>query len=80
MSIDLGRTDITVAKKHLHDPQVRPAFKEMGGKGMAQDMGINALVYPGFQGINLDYLPEPLSRNGFSTSTEETVETLSSFQ
>ena len=38
MGVDLGGGDIGMAQQSLQHPQVCPAFQQMGGKGMPQDM------------------------------------------
>ena len=39
MGVYLGRADATVAKEHLHDPQICSTFQKMRCKGMAEHMG-----------------------------------------
>ena len=39
MGVDLGRPDVLVAQEKLDRADVEPLFEEMGGEGMAQDMG-----------------------------------------
>src|SRR5689334_23284242 len=39
MGVDLGGGDIGMPQKRLDAAQIRAAFHQMGGEGMAQDMG-----------------------------------------
>ena len=41
MGVDLGGGDIGMAQKRLHAAQIRAAFHQMGGEGMAQHMRRN---------------------------------------
>src|SRR5579863_4018058 len=47
MGVDLRRTDVGVAQQLLHAPQISAGFKQMGGKGVPEQ-------------VRVDPLPEPL--------------------
>ena len=42
MGIDLGRGNVGMAEQSLDDAQISPAFKQMRGEGVAQDVGADA--------------------------------------
>ena len=43
VGVDLGGGDVGVAQQGLDDAQVGAAFQQMGGEGVAQDVGADAL-------------------------------------
>ena len=47
VGVELGGGDVGVSQHHLDRPQIRPADQEMGGEGMAQDMGRDLGPYSG---------------------------------
>ncbi len=48
VGVDLGGRDVSVAQQGLNHAQVGPAFQQVGGEGVAQDVGADARrVYPG---------------------------------
>jgi hypothetical protein len=42
VGVDLGRGDIDMAQQGLDDAQVGAAFQQVGGEGVAQDVGADA--------------------------------------
>ena len=44
MGVDLGRTHIAMTELFLHRADIRAAFEQMRGKGMAQGMTARRLV------------------------------------
>jgi hypothetical protein len=44
MGVDLGGGDVGVAEKLLHRAQVSAAFEEVGGEGVAKDVGTDAFT------------------------------------
>ena len=60
MRIDLCRRDIGVAEQGLHGAQIRAAFQQMGGKGVAQHMRADPIRRDaGSHGQALDQLVQP---------------------
>ncbi len=39
MGVNLRGADVGVAQQQLHHAQIRPMIQQMGGEGMAQDVG-----------------------------------------
>ena len=63
MGVDLGRGDVGVAEQLLHRAQVRAAFEQVGGEGVAQDVGADALgIDAGQHGRFLQELRKPPRR------------------
>src|SRR5919197_1107634 len=51
MGVELGRPQVRVAQHLLDAPQVGASFEEVGGEGVAQDLGVHAVrVEAGFLG------------------------------
>ena len=50
-----------MAQHGLHRVDIRPAAYQMGGKGVAQSMGRNILVYSRLLPVMLDNLPKALT-------------------
>jgi hypothetical protein len=40
MGVNFRGRYVRMPKQHLHGAQIGPAFKQMGGEGMAQGMGV----------------------------------------
>jgi hypothetical protein len=47
VGVDLGRADAGVAEEFLDDAEVGAAGEQMGGEGVAEEMGIDAGIKPG---------------------------------
>lgn len=63
VGVDLGRGDVGVAEQGLDDPKVRAAFQQVGGEGVAQDVGADLLaVDAGGDGRIVQQLPHPPRR------------------
>ena len=61
MGVDFRGGDIGMAQQSLHAAQIRPAFHQMGGEGMAQHMRRNlGGIQPRFQRQALEQLMQPL--------------------
>ena len=59
MSVDLRRGDVRVAQQRLQNTQVRAAFQQVGGKGMAQHMRADRRrIEPRAPGQRLDQLKQ----------------------
>jgi hypothetical protein len=43
MRVNFGRCDIRMAQQHLQGPEISASFQQVGGKGMAQDVGADAV-------------------------------------
>lgn len=60
MGIDLRRRDVGVAQQGLDHPQVSAAFQQVGGEGVAQDVGADpGGVDAGVDGGLVQQLGEP---------------------
>ena len=65
VGVDLGGGDVGVAEEQLHHPQVGPVVEQVGGEGVAQDVGRQpGRVDAGGQGMALDQGPEHLAGHG----------------
>ncbi len=71
MGVNLGGGDIGVAQHHLHPAQVGAVSKEMGGKGVAEDMGADLFVDAVGAGKFADNLPEAQASHGFAAIADE---------
>jgi hypothetical protein len=62
VGVDLCRADAGVAKKFLNDAQVGPTRKQMGGKGVAKKVGVDAGIEAG--GLGRSFYDSPKVRCG----------------
>ncbi len=60
VGVDLGGGDIGVAEEFLNDSEVGAILQEMGGKGMAEEVGVDVLIDPGLLGALFDNLADAL--------------------
>jgi len=76
MGIDLCRGDVDMAEHQLHGAKIRSPFKEMAGKGMAEEMGGDPLSDSSPPSVGFDALPEMLSAHRLSGSIDKEKGTL----
>jgi hypothetical protein len=62
VGVDLCRADAGVAKKFLNDAQVGPTRKQMGGKGVAKKVRVDACIKAG--GLGRSFYNSPKVRCG----------------
>lgn len=60
-----------MTEKLLNYPQISPAIKEMGGKGVTEQMGMNPFIYPGHFGIFGQYFLYSSCWQTFPVAVEE---------
>ena len=72
VGVDLGGGDIRMAQHGLDGSKVRAVLEQVGGEGVAQDVGADgASGDPGFHGIFLEQTPQLLAGQGFAKSTDK---------
>ena len=52
VGVDLRRGEISMAKHHLNGSEVRGAFEQMGGKGVAKRVRTNVFRDAGFSSVD----------------------------
>ena len=58
MGVDLGGGDVGVSQEFLDDAEIGPAFKEVGGKGVAEGMrGDFSGVQSALKGVFFNHSP-----------------------
>jgi hypothetical protein len=62
VGVDLCRADAGVAEKLLNDAQVGPTRKQVGGKGVAKKVGVDACIEAG--GLGRSFYDSPKVRCG----------------
>jgi hypothetical protein len=70
MGIDLSGSNICVSQQLLDNPEIRPVFQKVGGKGVAQHVGSDLLRYATPLGVLLEDLPKPLARQPFAVQIQ----------
>lgn len=73
MCIDLSGREIAVAEQQLHHSKIGPVVEQMGGKGVAQCMGGDGLVYAGGASVFFDPVPEGLTGHPLATTSGKKV-------
>ena len=71
MGVDLGGEDGLVAEHLLDGPEVRPAFDEVGGEGMAEGVRGNFLVDAGGHRLVLYRIEDIDAAEGFPGPVQE---------
>ena len=71
MGINLCCGEVCVAQHVLNDTQVRAVLQKVCGKGMAQDVGEDMLLYAGLCCAGANNLPNALSCKGGSAIRKE---------
>ncbi len=71
MGIYLRGRQVRVAEHDLNAAQVRPILQQVGGEGMPEGVGRNALGYARFEGPLLDDVPKGLPRHLPSKPAQE---------
>src|SRR5437867_10488252 len=69
--VDLGRADVRVTEKGLHDAQVGAPVEEMRREGVAQRVGRHAFAHPGGERAAADELPDRLAGERSPAHAEE---------
>ncbi|MFM2193605.1 MAG: hypothetical protein RLZZ460_275, partial [Chloroflexota bacterium] len=71
VGVQLGRCNIGMTKKFLHDTKVRPAIEKMRRKRVAQRMGVNFLPQVCCDGSSADRRPGRLPAQPHAATSQE---------
>lgn len=73
VGVDLGGGDVGVAEEFLDDAEVGPAFEEVGGEGVAEEVRIDFVGEAGARGAVFDDLAHAVGGEGAAANGEEDV-------
>src|SRR6188474_1818087 len=71
--VDLGRRQVAVTEKHLHDAQIGTVVQQVRREGMPQRVRREVLADARLARVTLDDVPERLSRHAVAAARREQV-------
>jgi len=71
VGVDLGGGDVGVSEEFLDDAEVGTAFEEVGGEGVAEEVGVNVLFDAGVGGALFDDLADAVGAEGAAADGEK---------
>lgn len=71
VGVDLGGRDVGVAEEFLNDAEIGTVLEEVGGEGVAKEVGVDVLVNAGLLSAIFDDLPDTIGGERSATDGEE---------